>query len=79
MSKPIQVPAAARVMIGLCASPTLMVIGFFIYNLVLGQWSEIAISTLVFSALGLYAYFIVITGHLPFVKGRDETENNVAP
>ncbi|BDX05443.1 hypothetical protein [Planctobacterium marinum] len=62
-----KLPPNVRVMIGLCASPTLMVIGFLLYNLATAQWTEIGISTLIFSALGFFAYSIVITGRVPFL------------
>lgn len=63
-----KLPANVRVMIALCASPTIFVIGFLFYNLFLAQWTEIGISTLIFSALGFFAYSIVITGRIPFQK-----------
>ena len=64
----LKVPAQVRVMIALCASPTLMVIAFLIYNLATAQWTEIGVSTLIFSALGGFAYYIVIMGKIPFKK-----------
>lgn len=64
----LKVPVQVRVMIALCASPTLMVIAFLLYNLVTAQWAEIGVSTLIFSALGGIAYYIVILGKLPFRK-----------
>ena len=41
---------------------------FLVYNLVLGQWNEIGVSTIIFSALGMFAYYVVVTGKIPFVK-----------
>lgn len=63
-----KVPIQVRVMIGLCASPMLIVMTFLVYNLVLGQWNEIGVSTIIFSALGMFAYYVVATGKIPFVK-----------
>ncbi len=65
-----KLPPNVRVMIGLCASPTLMVIGFFFYNLFTAQWREIGISTVIFSLLGFFAYFIVFAGRIPFLKSK---------
>lgn len=64
----LKVPAQVRVMIALCASPTLMVIAFLFYNLLTAQWTEIGVSTLIFSALGGFAYYIVLLGKIPFSK-----------
>lgn len=67
-TSPAKIPANVRVMIALCASPTLMVLAFLFYNLVTAQWSEIGVSTIIFSVLGIFAYSIVILGRLPFRK-----------
>lgn len=67
-----KIPPNVRVMIGLCASPTLMVIGFLFYNLFTAQWTEIGISTLIFSGLGFFAYSIVVTGRVPFLKAKSQ-------
>lgn len=61
-----KIPPQVRVMIALCASPTLMVIAFFVYNMALQQWQEIGISTVIFTLIGLFAYYIVLTGRIPF-------------
>ncbi|MCC2605163.1 hypothetical protein [Planctobacterium marinum] len=61
-----KLPPNVRVMIALCASPTLMVIAFLFYNLYTAQWREIGISTVIFSLLGGFAYYVVIMGKLPF-------------
>jgi len=70
-----KLPANVRVMLALCASPTLMVIGFLFYNLFTAQWQEIGISTLIFSALGLFAYTLVFTGKLPRLKKTNSSSN----
>ena len=64
----VRVPMQVRVMIFLCASPTLFVIAFLLYNLFTGQWDQIGVSTLIFSALGVFAYYVVTTGRLPLIK-----------
>ncbi|MBE1301664.1 MAG: hypothetical protein GJ680_17385 [Alteromonadaceae bacterium] len=61
-----KVPIQIRVLIAIVASPTLMVLGFLFYNLVTFNFADIAISTGIFSLLGCFAYYIVITGNLPF-------------
>ena len=65
-----KLPPNVRVMIGLCASPTLMVIGFLFYNLFTAQWREIGISTVIFSLLGFFAYYVVILGKIPFTQTK---------
>lgn len=67
-----KVPPQVRVMIALCASPTLMVIAFFIYNLATQQWREIGISTVIFTLMGLFAYYIVFTGKIPFKNSKKD-------
>lgn len=64
----IKVPVQIRVLIAIVASPTLMVLGFLFYNIVTFNFADIAISTGIFSALGCFAYYVVITGNLPFTS-----------
>ena len=63
-----KIPPQVRVMIALCASPTLIVIAFLLYNLATQQWKEIGVSTIVFSLVGLFAYYLVFTGKIPFKR-----------
>ncbi|MFA3790887.1 hypothetical protein AB6T38_07200 [Aliiglaciecola sp. SL4] len=60
-----KIPANVRVMIALVASPTLLVIAFSIYCLWIGNWQEPGVSGVIFSALGIFAYYVVIVGRLP--------------
>jgi heme/copper-type cytochrome/quinol oxidase subunit 2 len=60
-----KLPANVRVMIGLVASPTLLVIAFSIYSVLYGNWQEPGISGIIFSSLGVFAYYVVIVGRLP--------------
>ncbi len=71
----VRVPAQIRVMIAIVASPTLMVMWFLLYNIFTRNWQDIAVSTAVFTAIGCYAYYIVITGKLPFTKSKAATES----
>ncbi|MBU2877423.1 hypothetical protein KO530_07080 [Aliiglaciecola lipolytica] len=52
-------------MIALVASPTLMVIAFSVYSLFTENWREPGVSGIIFSALGIFAYYVVIVGRLP--------------
>jgi hypothetical protein len=52
-------------MIALLSSPTLLLIAYIFYMLWQGKWSEISIGGVIFSLIGVFAYFIVITGRLP--------------
>ncbi len=65
-----KIPANVRTMIAIVASPTLLVIYFLLHSIWMGNWSEIGISTLLFSVLACLAYFIVITGRLPFSRHK---------
>ncbi|GAC16233.1 hypothetical protein [Aliiglaciecola lipolytica] len=60
-----KIPPNVRVMIALVASPTLMVIAFSIYCLWIGNWQEPGMSGVIFSALGVFAYYLVFVGRLP--------------
>ncbi|MFQ3220580.1 MAG: hypothetical protein ACI96W_002951 [Paraglaciecola sp.] len=60
-----KIPANLRVMIALVSSPTLLLMAYIIYVLWQGKWSQISIAGVIFSLLGVFAYFIVITGRLP--------------
>ncbi|MDO6694302.1 hypothetical protein Q4574_13490 [Aliiglaciecola sp. 3_MG-2023] len=60
-----KIPANVRVMIALVASPTLMVIAFSIYCILIGNWQEPGVSGIIFSALGIFAYYVVLVGRLP--------------
>lgn len=62
-AKPI--PANVRVMVALVASPTLLIIAFSVYSLVFGDWKAPGVSGVIFSALGFFAYYVVIVGRLP--------------
>jgi hypothetical protein len=67
-----KIPANVRVMIALVASPTLMIIAYSVYLLFSGSWIEVGFSGLIFSTLGIFAYFIVFSGRLPrFLKRSD--------
>jgi hypothetical protein len=71
-----KIPANVRVMIALVASPTLMVMAYVIYLLFWGNWTEIGFAGPVFSALGIFAYFVVISGRLPrFSKNTAQPTN----
>ncbi len=63
-----KIPANVRVMIGLVASPTLLVIGMLLYTLFTQGPLGISISMIIFSGLGLFSYFVVFTGRLPKFK-----------
>jgi hypothetical protein len=65
LSEDSKIPANARVMIALVSSPTLLLMAYIIYLLWQGKWNEISIGGAIFSLLGLFAYYIVITGRLP--------------
>lgn len=60
-----QIPANVRVMIALVASPTLLIIAFSVYSLLFGDWKAPGVSGIIFSALGIFAYYVVIFGRLP--------------
>lgn len=64
-----------RVMIAIVASPTLMVIGYMGYIIVTAQWQELSVTGAIFTALGLFAYFIVFTGHLPGAGRRTNNQH----
>ncbi|MFT6372746.1 MAG: hypothetical protein ACJAZT_001500 [Gammaproteobacteria bacterium] len=68
-----KIPANVRVMIALVASPTFMVIAYSIYLLFSGKWIEVGFSGLIFSALGVFAYFIVFSGRLPGFSRRSDS------
>jgi hypothetical protein len=70
-----KIPANVRVMIGLVASPTLMIIAYSLYLLFMGQWIEVGFSGLIFSTLGVFAYFIVFSGRFPRIfKHSDNSD-----
>tara|TARA_R110000868_G_scaffold148293_5_gene370041 strand:- start:3302 stop:3535 length:234 start_codon:yes stop_codon:yes gene_type:complete len=64
------IPANVRVMIALVASPTLMVIGMLFYTLIVTGWQYITFSMILFSLLGVFAYYVVITGKLPSLRTK---------
>ncbi|MDP5032275.1 MAG: hypothetical protein NWQ54_17955 [Paraglaciecola sp.] len=64
------IPANVRVMIALVATPTLLVIGMLFYTLFVSGWQAITISMIIFSLLGLFAYYVVITGRLPATRSK---------
>ncbi len=67
--------ANIRVMIAIVASPTLMVIGYMGYVIFTGQWQELSVTGAIFTALGLFAYSIVITGQLPGAMRRFKSQS----
>ena len=69
------IPANVRVMIGLVASPTLMVIGMLFYTLLVTGWRSITVSMVLFSLLGFFAYYLVIFGHLPTIFDKKQDKN----
>jgi hypothetical protein len=75
MSQPVTakktVPANVRVMIGLVASPTLMVMAMLLYTIVTTGWLTVSISMIIFTLLGVAAYSVVITGKLPAKKHKN--------
>lgn len=60
-----RVPPQIRVMVGIVACPLLLVIGYQLMLLFTGQWTEVSISGVIFSLLGVFAYYLVIIGKLP--------------
>jgi len=47
----------------------LLLIAYIIYLFWQGKWNQISIGGALFSLIGVFAYFIVITGRLPtFLK-----------
>ena len=64
------IPANVRVMIALVASPTLMVIGMLFYTLFVTGWRSISISMIIFSLLGVFAYYVVIAGKLTSLRAK---------
>lgn len=65
-----KIPANVRVMIAIVASPTLMVIGFVLFSLFAGNWQDLGFSGLIFSLLGILAYYMVFTGKVPSLVKR---------
>jgi hypothetical protein len=72
-----KIPANVRVMIAIVAFPTLLVLAFVLAAIVRGNWSDLSIGGAIFSALCIFAYFIVITGRLPKffrnIKGKSQS------
>jgi hypothetical protein len=66
-----KIPANVRVMIALVSSPTLLLMAYIIYLLWQGKWSEISIGGAIFSVIGVFAYYIVITGRLPASSNKE--------
>lgn len=60
-----KIPANVRVMIGLVASPTLLIMAFAVFSVISGDWQAPGITGMIFSALGFFAYYVVLTGRLP--------------
>lgn len=60
-----RIPANVRVMVALVASPTLLIIAFSVYSVLFDDWKAPGISGIIFSALGIFAYYVVIFGRLP--------------
>ncbi|WJG09419.1 hypothetical protein [Aliiglaciecola sp. LCG003] len=60
-----KLPANVRVMIGIVASPTLLIIAFSLHAIFFGNWKDPGIGGIIFSALGVFAYYVVIMGRLP--------------
>ncbi|GAA0855198.1 hypothetical protein [Aliiglaciecola litoralis] len=60
-----KLPPNVRVMIGIVASPTLLVIAFCVYALLYGNWQDPGVGGIIFSLLGVFAYYLVIFGRLP--------------
>jgi hypothetical protein len=63
-------------MIALVASPTLMVIGMLFYTMFVTGWQSISISMIIFSLLGVFAYYIVIAGRLPSLRTKPTLPQN---
>ncbi|WP_340680777.1 hypothetical protein [Paraglaciecola sp.] len=70
------IPANVRVMIALVASPTLMVIGMLFYTLFITGWQYITFSMILFSLLGIFAYYVVIAGKLPSLRAKPKKPQN---
>ena len=64
-SEVIKLPANVRVMIAIVASPTLAVFAFVLYSVFTGSVSDFSVSGVIFSALCIFAYYLVIAGRLP--------------
>lgn len=61
----VKIPPNIRVMIAIVATPTLAVFAFVIYSIYTNGLGELSISGVIFSALCIFAYYLVIFGRLP--------------
>lgn len=57
-------------MIALVSSPTLLLMAYIIYVIWQDKWNQISIGGVVFSLIGIFAYFIVITGRIPTFSNK---------
>lgn len=64
-SKTTLIPINVRVLIGIVASPTLMVIWFVVNAMLQGQWKQLSVGGIIFTLLGVFAYYLVLVGKLP--------------
>jgi len=60
-----KIPPNVRVMIAIVATPTLAVLAFVVYSIYTGGLITLSLSGVIFSALCIFAYYIVIVGKLP--------------
>lgn len=64
-SAPKKLPANVRVMIALVASPTLLIMAFAVRSVLSGDWQAPGITGIIFTTLGIFAYYVVVAGRLP--------------
>jgi purine-cytosine permease-like protein len=67
-------PPNVRVMIGLVASPTLMVVGMLFYTLFTDGWQSVSVAMIIFTLLCIFAYFVAFTGHLPRLRSKKKSQ-----
>ena len=60
-----KIPPNVRVMIAIVATPTLAVLAFVVYSVFTGSFNDLSLSGAIFSALCIFAYYVVIMGRLP--------------
>ena len=65
-----KLPANVRVMMIIVGFPFLAVLALVLYKLFMGEVREIGYGAVVLSIVGIFMYYIAISGRLPFKKQK---------